>query len=91
MADQHHKPKKLRMPSLTQGLSARLLVLTISFVMIGEVLIYVPSVSRYRLTYLQGLSYFADAESEPMPRMRWSLRWSEVKRQLEDKVRELIR
>ncbi len=53
MADQHHKPKKLRMPSLTQGLSSRLLVLTISFVMIGEVLIYVPSVSRYRLTYLQ--------------------------------------
>ena len=41
------------MPSLTRGLSARLLVLTISFVMIGEVLIYVPSVSRYRLTYLQ--------------------------------------
>ncbi len=41
------------MPSLTQGLSARLLVLTISFVMIGEVLIYVPSVSRYRLVYLQ--------------------------------------
>ena len=41
------------MPSLTRGLSARLLLLTISFVMIGEVLIYVPSVSRYRLTYLQ--------------------------------------
>ncbi len=41
------------MPSLTRGLSARLLVLTISFVMLGEVLIYVPSVSRYRLVYLQ--------------------------------------
>lgn len=53
MAEQPDKPNKLQMPSLTRGLSARLLVLTISFVMIGEVLIYVPSVSRYRLTYLQ--------------------------------------
>ena len=41
------------MPPLARGLSARLLVLTIVFVMIGEVLIYVPSVSRYRLVYLQ--------------------------------------
>ena len=53
MAEHTDKPSKLQRPSLTQGLSARLLVLTISFVMIGEVLIYVPSVSRYRLTYLQ--------------------------------------
>ena len=53
MAAHSDKPKKLKMPSLTRGLSARLLVLTISFVMIGEVLIYVPSISRYRLTYLQ--------------------------------------
>ena len=41
------------MPRLTRSLSARLLVLTVAFVMLGEVLIYVPSVSRYRLTYLQ--------------------------------------
>ncbi|MCH7930587.1 MAG: HAMP domain-containing histidine kinase [Proteobacteria bacterium] len=41
------------MPRLTTSLSARLLVLTIAFVMLGEVLIYVPSVSRYRLVYLQ--------------------------------------
>jgi signal transduction histidine kinase len=53
MADKPDKPKKLTMPSLTRGLSARLLVLTISFVMIGEVLIYVPSISRYRLVYLE--------------------------------------
>ena len=53
MAEHSDKPSKLQRPSLTQGLSARLLVLTISFVMIGEVLIYVPSVSRYRLAYLQ--------------------------------------
>ncbi len=45
--------RKVPMPPLTRSLSARLLLLTIIFVMIGEVLIYVPSVSRYRLVYLQ--------------------------------------
>ncbi len=35
------------------SLSARLLVLTISFIMIAEVLIYVPSISRFRLVYLE--------------------------------------
>lgn len=41
------------MPPLVRGLSARLLVLTVAFVMLGEVLIYVPSISRYRLVFLQ--------------------------------------
>ncbi|MEX2644294.1 MAG: HAMP domain-containing sensor histidine kinase [Acetobacterales bacterium] len=35
------------------GLSARLLVLTVVFVMIAEVLIYAPSVARFRYTFLQ--------------------------------------
>ncbi|MGO4573170.1 sensor histidine kinase [Microvirga sp. 2TAF3] len=34
------------------GLSARLLLLTLLFVMIAEVLIYVPSVANFRLTWL---------------------------------------
>jgi len=34
-----------------RSLSARLLVLTVFFVMLGEVLIFVPSVARYRMTY----------------------------------------
>jgi len=34
-----------------QSLSARLLVLTIFFVMVSEVLIFVPSVARFRMTY----------------------------------------
>ena len=34
------------------GLSARLLVLTAAFVMLAEVLIYVPSIARYRLAWL---------------------------------------
>lgn len=38
---------------LTTGLSARLLALTILFVMLAEVLIYVPSVSRFRKEYLE--------------------------------------
>ena len=39
-----------RLPHI--GLSAKLLVLTILFVMIAEVLIYVPSVASFRLTWL---------------------------------------
>ena len=39
------------MPSF--GLSAKLLLLTIAFVMIAEVLIYVPSIANFRLSWLQ--------------------------------------
>ena len=35
------------------GLSARLLLLTVLFVMLSEVLIFVPSVARYRYNYLE--------------------------------------
>ncbi len=41
-------------PSLLRSLSGRLLVLTVVFVMISEVLIYVPSVARFQQGYLQG-------------------------------------
>jgi signal transduction histidine kinase len=41
------------LPSLTQSLSARLLVLTIGFVMLSEVLIYVPSIARFRVSWLE--------------------------------------
>ena len=34
------------------GLSAKLLLLTILFVMIAEVLIYVPSIANFRLSWL---------------------------------------
>jgi signal transduction histidine kinase len=40
-------------PVLLQSLSARLLVLTIFFVMVGEILIFVPSVARFRMTYFE--------------------------------------
>jgi signal transduction histidine kinase len=41
------------MPSLAGGLSARLLLLTIVFVMVAEVLIYVPSISYRRVTFME--------------------------------------
>ncbi|MDH5748222.1 MAG: HAMP domain-containing histidine kinase [Rhodospirillales bacterium] len=40
-------------PPVLSSLSARLLVLTIFFVMIAEFLIYAPSISRYRKVYLE--------------------------------------
>ncbi|MBV8739508.1 MAG: HAMP domain-containing histidine kinase [Alphaproteobacteria bacterium] len=36
---------------LSKSLSARLLVLTACFVLLGEILIFVPSVARFRMTY----------------------------------------
>ncbi len=41
------------LPSLSRSLSARLLLFTIVFVMISEVLIYVPSIARFRVVYLE--------------------------------------
>ncbi len=40
-------------PKLPHSLSAKLLLLTVLFVMIAEVLIYVPSISRFWQTYLE--------------------------------------
>jgi len=41
------------MPKALSGLSAKLLILTIFFVMLAELLIYTPSISRYRKAYLE--------------------------------------
>lgn len=41
-----------RLPALHRSLSARLLVLTMAFVLLGEILIYVPSIARFRRVYL---------------------------------------
>ncbi|RDD60357.1 sensor histidine kinase [Ferruginivarius sediminum] len=45
--------RSLNLPHVAKGLSARLLVLTIFFVMLAEVMIFVPSIARYRLNYLE--------------------------------------
>ena len=42
----------MSMPAFTRSLSARLLVMTVLFVMLAEVLIYTPSIARFRLTWL---------------------------------------
>ena len=47
------EPPQRRARRIRFGLSARLLTLTILFVMIAEVLIYTPSIARFRLTWLQ--------------------------------------
>src|ERR1700730_611516 len=39
-------------PPIRFGLSAKLLVLTVLFVMLAEVCIYVPSIANFRLTWL---------------------------------------
>lgn len=41
------------MPLALSGLSGKLLVLTIFFVLLAEFLIFTPSISRFRLTYLE--------------------------------------
>jgi len=50
----HRSPgSSLRLPPLAKSLSAKLLLLTIVFVMLAEVLIYAPSIGRMRLVYLE--------------------------------------
>ena len=39
-------------PPIRFGLSGKLLVLTVIFVMVAEVLIYVPSIANFRITWL---------------------------------------
>src|SRR5690242_7001389 len=43
----------MRRPVIGRGLSGRLLLLTIAFVLIGEVLIYIPSIARFYETFLE--------------------------------------
>jgi signal transduction histidine kinase len=50
MSEETARPVPVRAPRL--GLSGKLLVLTILFVMIAEVLIYVPLVANYRVNWL---------------------------------------
>ena len=47
------KGSRPNLPPLAKSLSARLLGLTIAFVMLSEVLIYAPSAARFRLSYME--------------------------------------
>lgn len=44
--------EKAALPNFGRGLSARLLVLTVCFVMVSEILIYAPSIARFRNDWL---------------------------------------
>jgi len=46
------KPRR-PLPGLRRSLSVRLLVLTVLFVMLAEVMIFTPSIARFRLSYLE--------------------------------------
>jgi signal transduction histidine kinase len=53
-----------------KSLSARLLIFTAFFVMVGEVLIFVPSVARFRMTYFENrlsAGYLATLATEASP------------------------
>jgi signal transduction histidine kinase len=63
---------------LLRSLSARLLVLTVFFVMVGEVLIFVPSVARFRMTYFENRIAASELatvalEASPTGRLKSSL------------------
>lgn len=45
---------QLRGPGLLRGLSGKLLALTVAFVMLGEVLIFLPSIANFRIQWLKG-------------------------------------
>jgi signal transduction histidine kinase len=45
--------EEIKLPSFGRGLSARVLLLTILFVMVSEILIYAPSIVRFRLDWLE--------------------------------------
>ena len=44
---------EIKLPGFGRGLSARVLLLTILFVMVSEILIYVPSIARFRTSWLE--------------------------------------
>ena len=46
-------PPASRQARLWRGLGGRLLLLTVLFVMVGEILIFVPSIANFRLTWLK--------------------------------------
>jgi len=68
------------LPPVTKSLSAKLLVLTVLFVMLAEVLIYTPSVARFRLTYLEerlAAAHLAALSVEATPDLRVAMELQE--------------
>jgi signal transduction histidine kinase len=62
--------EKAALPNFGRGLSARLLALTVCFVMVSEILIYAPSIARFRNDWLEehlATSYLAILALEATP------------------------
>lgn len=53
MSIEAHAPAQMNGPARRVGLSGKLLLLTILFVMIAEILIYVPSIANFRMNWLR--------------------------------------
>ena len=51
---QEHEPIRSKQPGALRGLSGKVLLLTIIFVMLGEVLIFLPSIANFRIQWLKG-------------------------------------
>jgi signal transduction histidine kinase len=51
---QEHEPIRSKRPGALRGLSGKVLLLTIIFVMLGEVLIFLPSIANFRIQWLKG-------------------------------------
>jgi signal transduction histidine kinase len=51
---QEQEPNRSKQPGALRGLSGKVLLLTIIFVMLGEVLIFLPSIANFRIQWLKG-------------------------------------
>ncbi len=51
---QEQAPNRSKQPGAMRGLSGKVLLLTIIFVMLGEVLIFLPSIANFRIQWLKG-------------------------------------
>ncbi len=64
MAEKVTTPRKMKGPGFRASLSGKVLALTIIFVMLGEVLIFLPSIANFRI------QWFKSRISRPRSR-RW--------------------
>src|SRR5215203_7067072 len=51
---QENESIRSKQPGALRGLSGKVLLLTIIFVMLGEILIFLPSIANFRIQWLKG-------------------------------------
>ena len=54
MTETDERDRSISRPGFLTGLSGKVLALTIAFVMLGEVLIFLPSIANFRIQWLKG-------------------------------------